>query len=295
MELRDLRYFCTAAETEHISKAAEKLGVSQPFLTKIITQLEEELGCELFDHVGRRVKLNRYGKLLLESANKILDEIDLIHSRFESIVDDPDQPLRFAVGSSAYCSDLPLRYMQEFPGSSVSREYMDRPDLIRALEEGRVDFAICSPPISPKESESIISKAVHTERACLVMPAGHPLAEKEYVELNDLNGLSLITTLKGSDTRNNIDLLCKANNVSPSIIYESIDNNLILSMVSEGLGCTVFAWNYTRLLAPSEHYVIREFSDSCGVIALCRNRHAPMTQAQQRFEEFVMDYFEALA
>ena len=77
MELRDLRYFCTAAETEHISKAAEKLGVSQPFLTKIITQLEEELGCELFDHVGRRVKLNRYGKLLLESANKILDEIDL--------------------------------------------------------------------------------------------------------------------------------------------------------------------------------------------------------------------------
>lgn len=66
-------------------------------------------------------------------------------------------------------------------------------------------------------------------------------------------------------------------------------------MVSEGLGCTVFAWNYTRLLPPSEHYVIREFSDSCGVIALCRNRHAPMTQAQQRFEEFVMDYFEALA
>ena len=294
MELRDLRYFCTAAETEHISKAAEKLGVSQPFLTKIITQLEDELGCALFDHVGRRVKLNRYGKMLLDSANKILDEIDFIHSCFESIVDDPDQPLRFAVGSSAYCSDLPLKYMQEFPGSQVSREYMDRPDLIKALEDGKVDFAICSPPISPKESDTIISKAVHTERACLIMPAEHPLAAKDYVQLNDLNRLKLITTLKGSDTRNNIDLLCKANGVSPSIIYESIDNNLIMSMVSDGMGCTVFAWNYARMLPASDKYVIREFSDSCGVIGLCKNRHAPMTQAQQRFEEFVLDYFEAL-
>ena len=294
MELRDLRYFCTAAETEHISRAAEKLGVSQPFLTKIITQLEDELGCALFDHVGRRVQLNRYGKMLLESANRILDEVDFIHSRFESLVDDPNQPLRFAVGSSAYCSDLPLRYMQEFPGSRVSREYMDRPELIRALEEGGVDFAVCSPPVSPKESERILSQAVHTERACLIMPAGHPLAEKDAVQLSDLNGLPLITTLRGSDTRNNIDLLCRANGVSPSIIYESIDNNLILNMVSEGMGCTVFAWNYAQLLPPSDKYAIREFSDSSGVIGLCRNKYAPMTRAQQRFEEFVMDYFEAL-
>lgn len=294
MDLRDLRYFCTAAETEHISKAAEKLGVSQPFLTKIITQLEDELGCELFDHVGRRVQLNKYGRMLLESANKILDEIDFIHSRFEAVVDNADQPIRFAVGSSAYCSDLPLKYMQEFPESMVYREYMDRPVLIKALEQGEVDFAICSPPISPKESDVIASKAVHTERACLIIPAGHPLAEKDYVQLNDLNGLKLITTLQGSDTRNNIDLLCKANGVKPSIIYETIDNNLIMNMVSEGMGCTVFAWNYSMMLPQSEKYVIREFSDSCGVIGLCRSRHATMTQAHQRFEEFVTDYFEAL-
>lgn len=294
MKLRDLQYFRTAAETEHISRAAEKLGVSQPFLTKVISQLEEELGCSLFDHVGRRVKLNHYGEILLESANTILDEVDRIHSRFESIVDDPDQPLSIAVGSSAYCSDLPLRYMQEFPDSRIAREYMDRPDLIRALEDGRVDYAICSPPISPKESESIVSKAVHTERACLLMPAGHPLTAKEYVELNDLNGLPLITTLKGSDTRNNIDLLCKANDVHPDIIYESIDNNLIISMVSDGMGCTVFAWNFARLLPPSKHYTFREFSDSFGVIGLCRNRHTSMTQSYQRFEEYVTDYFEAM-
>ena len=49
MELRDLRFFCTAAELGNVTKAAENLGVSQPFVSKVIQRLEDEIGCELFD------------------------------------------------------------------------------------------------------------------------------------------------------------------------------------------------------------------------------------------------------
>ena len=294
MELRDMIFFRTAAETEHISRAADSLGVSQPFLTKIISQLEDELGCQLFDHVGRRVQLNKYGRTLLTSVNKILDEVDNIHSSFDSMLDEPDYPVRFAVGSSAYCSDIPLLYRQAFPDSSITREYMERRQLITALETGEADFAICSPPISEKESEQIVSQVVHKERACLIMPSSAPLSAKEYVTLADLDGLPLITTLKGSDTRNNIDIMCAAYGVKPSIIYETIDNNLIIKMVADGMGSTVFAWNYASQLPPSDKYAIREFSDSVGEIALCRNINAPLSKAKERFISFVNDYFSKL-
>ena len=294
MELRDLRYFCTVAKTQHISRAADILGVSQPFLTKIIHQLEDELGCELFDHVGRRIQLNDYGRTLLISAEKIINEVDDIHKTFEQMIDDPDQPLRLATGSSAYCSDLPLKYMEAYPDSSVSREYMDRKGLVKALEENEIDFAICSPAVAREESELVLSRVVHKERACLILPAEDPAAEKEYVTLKDLEGRALITTLKGSDTRNNIDAVCAATDIKPKIVYESIDNNLIMTMVSKGIGSTIFAWNYAKMLPESDKYVIREFSDCSGEICLCRNINLQYTRAHQRFEAFVVEYFKNL-
>lgn len=294
MEIRDLIYFCKVAETEHISKAAEQLGVSQPYLTKVIHRLEDELGCELFDHVGRSIRLNRYGTVLYESAVKISKELDLIRTTFKEMLDDPDRPISLVTGSSAYCSDIPLKYMAEYPGSMVTRQYMGRKEMIGAIEGEEADFCICSPPVSAAESTQIISRVLHKERACLLMPADHPLAAKDQVTIQDLQDLPLITTLSGSDTRNNIDILCAANGVRPSIIYESIDNNLIIKMVEDGAGCTIFAWNYVQLMPGSDKIVAREFSDQVGDIALCHNTNLHYTSAHKRFEAFVTKYFRDL-
>lgn len=72
MDIRDLRYFCLTAELEHVSKAAEKLGIAQPYLTKIIGQIEDEFGAELFDKVGRKIKLNNDGEVFYQNAKKSL-------------------------------------------------------------------------------------------------------------------------------------------------------------------------------------------------------------------------------
>lgn len=294
MELRDLKYFCKVAETQHISKAAKELGVAQPYLTRVIHQLEDELGCELFDHVGRSIQLNDFGRILQQHALAALRELDAAVSELGARMDDPGRDIELITGSSAYCSDIPLRYSEAFPGSNVDRRYMGRKDMIRALENEEADFCICSPPVSEEESSQIISRVVHVEGACLLMPTDHPLAAKDSVTIHDLEGLALITTLKGSDTRNNIDLLCEANGVRPSIVYESIDNNLILRMVEEGKGCTVFAKNYSMMLPKNDRIAIRDFSDQSGDIALCHNRNMQYTNAHKRFELFVVNYFAAL-
>ena len=84
MELRDLRYFCLVAEMGHVTKAAEKLGVSQPFLTKVITNLENEVGTQLFDNNGRKIALNRYGEIFYDRARAILASVDEPNIVFET-------------------------------------------------------------------------------------------------------------------------------------------------------------------------------------------------------------------
>ncbi len=295
MELNDLKYFCTAADTEHISKAAAMLGVSQPFLTKVIRRLEEELGCTLFDHVGRHVKLNKDGKILYDKAKIVLSDVDAIYDAFPGASDGAKgSTITLATSSSAYCSDIPILFTNEFPNSGVRRDYYGRQDLIKVLEQGRVDFAICSPPISTQESDDIESETLHKERACLLIPVNHPLAEKDEISVKDLDNITLITTLKGSDTRNQIDLYCEAAGVHPKTVFETIDNSLIIKMVEDGMGCTIFAWNFTQLLQPSEKYVAREFCDATGEIGLCWNKKMPMTKDKKRFYNFVQKYFETL-
>ena len=76
MELRDLRYFCLVAETGSVTRAADTLCVSQPFVTKVIHRLEEELGTKLFDLEKRRVVLNQNGEYFYRHAREILDKLD---------------------------------------------------------------------------------------------------------------------------------------------------------------------------------------------------------------------------
>ncbi|HZJ84593.1 MAG TPA: LysR family transcriptional regulator, partial [Syntrophomonadaceae bacterium] len=63
MELKLIKYFCLVAETENVTSAAQLIGISQPYLSKKIKQLEGKLGINLFDHVGRNIKLNQYGEI----------------------------------------------------------------------------------------------------------------------------------------------------------------------------------------------------------------------------------------
>ena len=76
MELRDLRFFCLTAELGSVTRAAEQLGVSQPFVTKVIHHLEEELGTQLFDIERRRIVLNENGSYFYCEAREIVDRAD---------------------------------------------------------------------------------------------------------------------------------------------------------------------------------------------------------------------------
>ena len=78
MELRHLRYFKVVAELQHFRNAADKLCITQPALSNQIKQLEQELNTNLFERVGRRVKLSETGELVLSATKRILNEVELL-------------------------------------------------------------------------------------------------------------------------------------------------------------------------------------------------------------------------
>ena len=82
MEIQQLQYFKTVAQLQHMTRAAEKLSISQPALSKSISNIEKELGIPLFDRQGRSIFLNRYGQLFLESVEVILTEYEKVMKKF---------------------------------------------------------------------------------------------------------------------------------------------------------------------------------------------------------------------
>ena len=112
IELRDLRYFTLAAQMQHISRAAAAPGVSQPFLTKIIRQLENELGAPLFDHTGRGVTLSPCGKLVYEKSQTILALVDALHDDVDDLLVRTEKNYIFLVDAPGYLPEMTLAYQK---------------------------------------------------------------------------------------------------------------------------------------------------------------------------------------
>ena len=265
MDFKALLYFCTIADTENLSSAAKRLGVSQPYVSKIISQLEEELGCRLYDYQSRKISLNSYGRELLPRARRILELKNNIAADFCFLSSQAAKPILLGVCSSAYCSDLPFQFKESHPGSVVQRSYLEREELSRSLLAGETDFGICSPPLSD-ETLSLNTKIVYDEGASLVMSITHPLAKKEHLTIFDLQGLELITTPIGS----------------------------VLQMVKEGQGCTIFAETYIKSLPPDPYILKRSIENVHAQIGFSYRTDMPMTEEKSSFIEFVTEYFESL-
>ena len=97
MELRHLRYFSVVAKLQHFHKASEALFITQPALSNQIKQLEEELGTKLFERIGRGVKLSESGQYLLESANRVLNEVEYVTETIRELEQGTKGTLRIGV------------------------------------------------------------------------------------------------------------------------------------------------------------------------------------------------------
>lgn len=246
MELRHLRYFVAVAEELNFTRAAEKLHLAQPSLTRQIHSLEEELGVRLLDRTRNQVSLTEEGRRFLVDARKLvalsLESVKVIQ--------------RFSRGDSAQLNlGYRLNFNFDFLPATLSRLYQACPQIavnlldmspatqLRALEARKIDlgFVGLRPPAANKKMAALAWECVAHHKVVVVLPAAHPLAKKRKIKLSDLKLLFFVAMSEETHPGSRAWLLglCQRAGFTPRILQDVNLESGLMSFVAEGLGVTL--------------------------------------------------------
>lgn len=198
MEIRTLRYFLEAAREENISKAAERMHISQSALSKQLKGLEEELGKKLFVRHSFSIELTEEGMLLRKRAEDLLSMADKITAEFASMDDIIGGNIYFGCAESyqlRHLAALIKRFKKQYPGFHYHITSGDTEQVTEKLDKGLLDFAVLVE--LPDYAKYNVVKMPESDRWGLVMPAGCALAQKDCITFEDLLGLPLFCSGQG--------------------------------------------------------------------------------------------------
>lgn len=198
MEIRSLRYFLEAAREENISKAAERMHISQSALSKQLKGLEEELGKKLFVRHSFSIELTEEGMLLRKRAEDLLSMADKITAEFASMDDIIGGNIYFGCAESyqlRHLAALIKRFKKQYPGFHYHITSGDTEQVTEKLDKGLLDFAVLVE--RPDYTKYNVVKMPESDRWGLVMPAGCALAQKDCITFEDLLGLPLFCSGQG--------------------------------------------------------------------------------------------------
>lgn len=239
MDLKSLHTFIQTAELNSFTKAAEKLGYSQPAVSLQIRQLEQELGIQLFERIGHTVTLTRDGRAVLVYAQNIC------HMSREMILDvqgkkDPHGILRIAMADSL-CPPLLIgkfsAFNQMYPHIAVQITPAGTGEMFRLLDHNEVDL-VCTLDSHIYNHTYIIS---HEEKigAHFICAPTHPFADKSVVSLAELLSQPFILTEKGMSYRRLLDEHLAQHSAEIQPILEIGRTDLICQLVSENTGLSL--------------------------------------------------------
>lgn len=294
MELRDLKYFCTAAELKSVTKAAGELGVSQPFVTKVITQMEREIGTQLFDIESRRIVLNAFGEVFYEKARKILDQMDDLMMTMDEMQGRSENTIHMLFNNAAYLGDITVKFHEADPSRVLSMTYAKRNDIIEALNTNKADFALTLPPISGEESKMIETITVFADYGSVLLPPDSPLLEKEYIELEDLSTLKYIISPRGSGVRDIMEYYFERYGMKPEIVYEASDFGLQVEMVKKGMGAAICSVMHKD--DPAIGHLCRniKINHAFGQVGISFNKYRHSTPLMEDFKAFITEFFNEM-
>lgn len=193
METRELRYFVAVAEELHFGRAAERLGMAQPPLSRAISQLERRLGATLLQRTSRTVSLTAAGEVLLTEARAVLDAVAAAERRTRRAAAAPEGRAGLVLASKAGAANevvakLLDRYAAE-PGAVPVEVLLCGPgEQERTLRDGRADVAVLHLPYD--DTTGLDTEVLLSEEQVVLLPAGHPLSTRVDLRLADLEDLA---------------------------------------------------------------------------------------------------------
>lgn len=254
MELRHLRYFVAVGEEQHYGRGAQRLRVAQPALSRQIQDLEEEIGFKLFDRLSRGVKLSTAGKLFLEEARRILQQVNDATRRAKRVASGQSGTLRVGfIESMSWHGVVPdsfREFRERHPDAELQIKPLSSLEQVQSVRSGQLDagflFTIANIDRELAQLDIALVNLV------LAVPKGHPLAKSKALRLRDLSSASFIWFPRRESPLFYDRLMhaCFRGGLkSPRIVQEGLNEATILSLVSCGLGIA-FVSSATRWRCP---------------------------------------------
>jgi DNA-binding transcriptional LysR family regulator len=254
MELRHLRYFVAVAEEQNITRAASRLHVSQPPLSRQIRNLEDELGIALFDRDAKAVRLTEAGRIFLAEARIILQRAETAVEMAKDVAGGKRGEIRIGYAPSLTVELLPraLRYFRESsPGVSVQLHDLSTQEMLRGITNGKLNAALLV-QLPPKALTGLVFEELQHHPVCVAIHPAHPLARARRVGLEQVAKERLVafTLVDYPEHQGWIAGLFAPLNRPPQIVEEHDSITSLIAAVESGRGAALIAQPLKGLASP---------------------------------------------
>jgi DNA-binding transcriptional LysR family regulator len=260
MELRHLRYFVMVGEELHFGRAAKRLNISQPPLSRQIQELEEELGFPLFIREYHKVELTGAGRVYLAQVKRILDQLDVARQDAVAVARGCKGRLRIGYGVHLPDGYLP-RVVAAFSAERhVAIDIIEAPSpsVLQDLREKAVDVAFV---MMPFDRTGLVVRELMREPLMIAVAAGHRLATAPLSDLAQLAEEDFIVCRRYEEPgfRELVEGLCRETGFTPRVAQAVEHKQTMLDLVAEGLGIAIIPGNAAT---PSDRVRYRRFPNS---------------------------------
>ena len=259
MELRHLRYFVAVAEALSFTKAAEKLRLAQPSLTRQVRNLEDEIGVKLFDRSKRRVTLTEAGRLFLFDSKRVLAICAESVAAVQQVNHGESSDLNIGYVANIHYGLLPATlgaFRKLRPGVALNLFDMTSAEQFLALDSRKIDLGFVGLPPA-LSGHALLSECVARDTMLVAIPVGHPLAKNPKLKLADLAPQFFIgrSTKTYPGAREWLTETCQEAGFTPRILQEADSEPILMQFVADGLGVALLPEQTTGL--PHEGVVFR--------------------------------------
>lgn len=245
MDLRHLNYFLILAEELHFGRAAERLNISQPPLSRMIQQIENDLGVLLFERTKRSVILTSAGLLLLQDAKQMILQMEAVKKRLAIHGKGETGTIKIGYVGAVMHTELPIllsTFTKNFPHINLQFEEQPNNTLLHGLNNGTLDVAFVRTWLHP---EHLQEKLILNEAFVAVLPVKHHLALKKKIAIKELINENFITFTRecGPTIFDSFLVLCSNAGFTPHILHHASQLNSVLRLVESGFGISLLPKN----------------------------------------------------
>ncbi|MFJ8244715.1 LysR family transcriptional regulator [Peribacillus asahii] len=239
MEIQQLKCLIAVAEHQSFTKASSHVHLSQPSLSKIIKNLEEELQVTLFDRTTRQLKLTDAGEIVYDSALKLISTLDDLSGRLDDLMHIPSGEIKIGIPpliGTLFFPSIAIPFRKLHPKISLKLVELGAKRVESLIDEEKIDLGIS---VLPTNTEKFIVHPFTKDEFVIYVSQHHRLAHRDFVSLHELQDEQFIIFNEQFALHDRIIQECLNAGFSPQITYQSSQWDLIAELVKEGLGITI--------------------------------------------------------